>query len=86
MLDDDDLFSRRNILVGETNTFICILTKVDESARNILFTFYGSSYCGTELYDLANRIDDYCIAWRKQGRNHLEGGPDPPPQPLLGPR
>jgi hypothetical protein len=66
MSDDDDILARRNIFVGQTNTFIYNFSKVDVSVRNILFKSYCSSHYGSELWDLTNRkIEDYCIAWRK---------------------
>jgi hypothetical protein len=66
LLDDDDILSRRNSLIGQVNSFLCNFSNVDISVKNALFRVYCSSHYGSELWDLTNRkIEDYCVAWRK---------------------
>ena len=60
------MLARRNVLVGQINSFLCNFSKVDVSVKNTLFRVYCSSNYGSELWDLTNRrIEDYCVAWRK---------------------
>jgi hypothetical protein len=66
LLDDDDILSRRNSLVGQINSFLCNFSKVDVLVKNALFRVYCSSHYGSELWDLTNpKVEDYCVAWRK---------------------
>jgi hypothetical protein len=66
LLDDNDILARRNVLVGQINSFLCNFSAVDVSVKNALFRVYCSSHYGSELWDLTNRrIEDYCVAWRK---------------------
>jgi len=54
LLDDNDNLARRNSFIGQTNTLLCNLSKVDVYVRNMLFKSYCSSQYGrpTELWDL----------------------------------
>ncbi len=68
-LTDDDIISRRNSFVGQANNFLGYFSKLDSLIKNRLFKVYCSSFYGCEIWDLySQKIDDFCIAWRKGAR------------------
>ena len=66
LTDDDDILTRRNSFIGQTNSFLCNFSMLDPQTKNLLFKQYCSSHYGCVLWDLTNsKLEDYCIAWRK---------------------
>ena len=60
---------RRNCLIRQVNNFTCQFSMIDAPLRNMLFKTYCNSHYGSELWDVtSNKIEDYCIAWRKSVR------------------
>ena len=69
LTDDDDITARRNSFIGQANSFFCNFSMLDVQTKNTLFKVYCSSHYGSELWNLtSNKIEDYCIAWRKSLR------------------
>ena len=69
LTDDDDIIARRNSFIGQANSFFCNFSMLDVQTKNTLFKVYSSSHYGSELWNLtSNKIEDYCIAWRKSLR------------------
>ena len=71
LTDDDDILARRNSFIGQANNFFCNFPMLDVETRNSLFKvgLYCNSHYGSELWNLTNnKLEDYCIAWRKSLR------------------
>jgi hypothetical protein len=67
--DDDDIMARRKSFVGQANSFFCYFSMLTAPLRKMLFKVYCGSHYGCELWDLtSNKLEEYCIAWRKSIR------------------
>ena len=70
MEDSSDIVSRRNDFVGQVNNLLCYFRKLTSSVKYRLFRSYCSSFYGCELWSLtANKLLDFCTAWRKGVRS-----------------
>jgi hypothetical protein len=63
--DDEDIWHRRNELIGQINKLLCHFGKLDTVTKNRLFSAYCSNHYGAELWDLDTpALDSYGAAWR----------------------
>lgn len=65
VMDDADIWQRRNVLIGQVNKLLCHFGKLDIITKNRLLSAYCSSHYGAELWDLdCTTLDAYGAAWR----------------------
>jgi hypothetical protein len=64
--DDDDIYNRKIVMIGQANNLLCSFSCADHSTKNRLFQSYCCSHYGCELWDLnCTKLYEYCSAWRK---------------------
>ena len=64
--DDEDILARRNSFIEQANGFFCNFPMLYVETKNTSFKVYFNSHYGSELWNRTNnKLQDYCIAWRK---------------------
>jgi len=70
--DNEDIISRRNHFIGQTNDVLCFFNNMELNVKIKLFRAYCSSIYGCELWSLdCAAIDTFCASWRKAIRRLL---------------
>jgi len=67
--DDADIDEKKISFICQTNNLLCYFSKLSSSVKYRLFTYYCTSYFGSELWRIDNdTIESLCTAWRRAVR------------------